>query len=308
MGSKKSLNLTIVFCLCFSSALMADDSKSATTSNAATNSKTAAASLSAGQILEKHIAARGGLQAWHSVQAMSWTGKLDAGSGDSVSRSARFAQAALSPSMRKAPSAKALSALDADALKGEADKQVQLPFVLEMKHPHMSRLEIEFAGKTAVQVYDGTHGWKVRPFLNRNDVEPFTEDEAKSEASKSDIEGPLVGAAAEGTKVALEAVESVEGRDAYRLKLTMKSGNVQHIWIDAQSFLDVKIEGTPRRMDGRMRTVWIYQRDFRPVQGVIVPFVLETAVEGYPNTHKMLIDKVAVNPKLDGGLFTKPKV
>ena len=305
MGSKKSLNLTILFCLCFSSALMADDSKTALGSKSVTASKTAAASLSAVQILVKHIAARGGLQAWRSVQAMSWTGKMDAGSGDSVSRSARFVRAALSA---KAPNAKTLSPADADALKGEADKQVQLPFVLEMKHPHMSRLEIEFAGKTAVQVYDGTHGWKVRPFLNRNDVEPFTEDEAKSEASKSDIEGPLVGAAAEGTNVALEGVEPVEGRDAYRLKLTMKNGSVQHIWIDAQSFLDVKIEGTPRRMDGKMRTVWIYQRDFRPVQGVLVPFVLETAVEGYPNTHKMLIDKVAVNPKLDAGLFTKPKV
>ena len=48
---------------------------------------------------------------------------------------------------------------------------------------------------------------------------------------------------------------------------------MQHIWIDAQSFLDVKVEGTPRRMDGKMRTVWIYQRDFRSEQGIIVPHV-----------------------------------
>ena len=29
-------------------------------------------------------------------------------------------------------------------------------------------------------MYDGTQGWKLRPFLNRNDVEPFTADEARS--------------------------------------------------------------------------------------------------------------------------------
>jgi len=68
----------------------------------------------------------------------------------------------------------------------------------------------------------------------------------------------------------------------------------------------VKIEGTPRRMDGRMRTVWIYQRDFRSVQGVMVPFTLETAVEGYRDTHKMIIEKVGVNPQLDDALFAKP--
>ena len=59
-------------------------------------------------------------------------------------------------------------------------------------------------------------------------------------------------------------------------------------------------------MDGKVRTVWVYQRDFRKVDGVLVPFVLETAVEGYPNTHKMALEKVTVNPKLDESLFTKP--
>jgi hypothetical protein len=59
-------------------------------------------------------------------------------------------------------------------------------------------------------------------------------------------------------------------------------------------------------MDGRMRDVWVYQRDFRPVQGVQMPFLLETAVDGYPGSDKMVIEKVAVNPKLDDALFTKP--
>ena len=120
------------------------------------------------------------------------------------------------------------------------------------------------------------------------------------------MEGPLVDYAAKGTKVELAGVEPVAGRDAYKLKLTLKSGIVQHIWIDAQSFLDVKVEGAPRRMDGRMRSVFTYQSDFRSVDGVKVPFVLETAVDGYREMHKMAIEKVTLNPKLDDALFTKP--
>jgi outer membrane lipoprotein-sorting protein len=137
-------------------------------------------------------------------------------------------------------------------------------------------------------------------------VEPFTPDEAKSEAEKAGMDGPLVDYAAKGTKVERDGVESVEGRDAYKIKLTTKTGNVQHVWIDAKSFLDVKVEGTQRRMDGRMRNVWILQRDFRAVQGLMIPFVLETAIDGFPQTHKIVIDKVAVNPKLDDALFNKP--
>jgi outer membrane lipoprotein-sorting protein len=60
-------------------------------------------------------------------------------------------------------------------------------------------------------------------------------------------------------------------------------------------------------MDGRMHNVVVYQRDFRNVQGLMIPFVLETAVEGYRETHKVNIEKVEVNPKLADSLFTKPQ-
>jgi hypothetical protein len=259
------------------------------------------ANLTAAQIVERHVAARGGAQAWKAVQALQLSGKLEAGRGDSYARSMGY--------VGSSNSRKNASAIKSTAAHGteDTDKQVLLPFTLDMKRPHLSRLEIEFGGKTAVQVYDGTQGWKLRPFLNRNDVEPFTADEARSaEAGREDLEGPLVDYAAKGTKVELQKVEAVEGKEAYKLKLTMKSGAVRHVWIDAKTFLDVKMDGVPRRMDGKMHDVSVYQRDFRKVEGVTIPFVVETAVAGYPDTHKMLIEKAAVNPKLDDALFTKP--
>ena len=289
MLSKKYMLFSALLCLCCSLAVVAEQSK------------TRQANLTAAQIVERNVAARGGLEGWRAVQSMSWSGKLDAGGG-SLERSRRVAEGR----GHRGP-VEVANNNDA-ATKGEANKQPQLPFVLEMKRPGKSRVEIQFAGKTAVQVYDGANGWKVRPFLNRNDVQPFTAEEAKAESEKAELDGPLVDYAAKGTKVELEGVEAVEGRDAYKLKLTTKTGDVQHIWIDTQNFLDVKVEGAPRRMDGRMRTVWIYQRDFRSVQGLMIPFVLVTAVDGYRETHSMVIEKVTVNPKLDDALFTKPKV
>ena len=261
----------------------------------------APAKLSVSQILQKHAAARGGLRAWHGVQAMTWSGKMDAGFADSAARSARYVSSA---TVRKGKAAR--TPPPAEGREG-AEKQVQVPFVLELKRPDRSRIEIEFAGKRAVQIFDGANGWMLRPFLNRDDWEPFSAEQARSQQGKWDLDGPLLDYAAQGTKVELESVEPVEGRDAYKLKLTHKSGEVQHVWIDAKSFLDVKVEGTPRRMDGKMRTVWVTQRDFRSVHGLMVPFVLETAVDGYADTHKMVIDKVALNPKLDDSRFVKPK-
>jgi hypothetical protein len=256
------------------------------------------AKLTAKQIVEKHVSARGGLKAWKSVETLSLSGKMEAGTGDSMARSM---------SVARPVSRKGRREIAAGARNETTEKQVQLPFTLAKQRPNKSRLEIQFAGKTAVQVYDGSNGWKVRPYLNRNAVEPFTPEEAKAQAESDDLDDPLIDHAAKGTKVELAATEKVEGRDAYKLKLTTRTGAVRHVWIDAATFLDVKVQGAPRRMDGKLRDVFVYQRDFRAVQGVKIPFVLETVVDGYPQTHKILVDKVAVNPKLGEAMFAKPK-
>lgn len=268
----------------------------------------AAPQLSVTQIVDKHVAARGGLTAWRAVQTLSVTGKMDVGSGDSLARSLR-ASGFGGVSRRGAAGAAAARDKGADqgAAQSAAEPQVQVPFRLEMKRPRKSRVEIDFAGSTAVQVYDGTNGWKLRPFLNRNDVEPFTAEEAKASNALGDMEGPLIDYAAKGTKVTLEGVEAVGGRNAYKLKLTLKEGTTRQIWVDAQSFLDVKIEGAPRRMDGRMHNVYVHQTDFRSTQGIMLPFAYDTTVEGYPQPHRMTIQTAAVNPKLDDSRFEKPQ-
>ena len=262
----------------------------------------AAPQMSAEEIVARNVSARGGAQAWRAVETLAMTGRMEVGSGDSTTRAIRIASGGGKVARRKA----ALQSGDGPA--NAADQQVQLPFEMDLARPNKSRIEIEFAGKKAVQVYDGSHGWKLRPFLNRNDAEPFTPDEAKAASDKQELDGALVDYSSKGTKLALEGVEPVEGHDAYKIKLTLKSGKVEHVWIDAHSFLDVKLEGAPRRMDGRVHTVWIYQRDFRPVGGVTVPFVLETAVDGYRETHKTTISKITLNPKLAQTVFAKPGI
>ncbi len=256
--------------------------------------------LSAEQVVERHVQARGGLDAWRAVRAISFSGKMDAGRGDSVERSMRVAKGPGAVT-RKARRESATSERQA-----EGEKQVQLPFTLARQIPNLSRLEIEFAGKIAVQVFDGIQGWKLRPFLNRNDVEPLTADEVKLVADDSDLDDPLMDAAAKGRTVTLEGVEKVEGNEAYKLKVR-GAGTERRVWVDTRSFLDVKVEGAPRRMDGKMHAVWTIQRDFRSVQGLKIPFVRETFVDGFPQGHSIVIEKVAVNPALDAATFSKPR-
>jgi hypothetical protein len=134
-------------------------------------------------------------------------------------------------------------------------EEVQLPFVMELKRPRKMRLQLQFSGQTAVEVFDGTNGWKLRAFLNRREVEPYSPDETKIASMQADLDGLLVDYAAKGTQLDLDGMEKVEDRDTYKLKLTLKSGQVTHMWVDAQTFLEAKIEGQPRRLDGTYHPV-----------------------------------------------------
>ncbi|MBI4695281.1 MAG: outer membrane lipoprotein-sorting protein [Gammaproteobacteria bacterium] len=227
---------------------------------------TPAAGITAGQIVDRNIAARGGLAAWRAVETLAYTGSLEAGGKDNTA----------------------------------------LPFVMKLKRAHKSRLELTVKHMTAVQVYDGTQGWKLRPYLNRTDVEPYTPAETKSAAAWEELDGPLVDYAAKGTTVKLLGMQEIEGAKTYVLQLTGKSGVGRRLWIDAKSFLEKKIDGEARKLDGRMHEVAIFYRDYKTENGLQVPRVQETVVEGVKGTHKMTFDKVVVNAPMDDSLFGKP--
>jgi len=270
----------------------------------ATGGETASqAKLSAAAIVEKNVAARGGLQAWRGVQTMLMQGRLGAGGN-------RRATIPVPVPDQKS---------SRQALPTRPAEEVQLPFVMELKRPGKMRMELQFNGQTAIQVYDGANGWKLRPFLNRRVVEPYTTEEMKIWSMRADVDGYLVDYLAKGTQIELVGMEKVEDRDTYKLKLTMKNGQAIHDWIDAQTFLEAKVEGQPRRLDGVSHPVEVYYRDYRPIGVLQIPHILETKVlqaartaKGFKDppvpAEKITIEKVVVNPKLDENHFSKPEI
>jgi hypothetical protein len=265
----------------------------------AADMQSAPAGLSGAQIVDKNVAARGGLQAWRAVQTLSLEGKMGAGGNQ---------RATLHVPMANSKEA-------ANTLPRRPVEEVQLPFLMEMKRPRKVRVELQFHGQTAVQVYDGANGWKLRPFLNRHEPEPFSQEELKIASHQEELDGALVDYAAKGNRVELDGTEKVDGHDTYKLKVIEKSGHTVHVWIDAKTFLETKIDGQPRTLDGAEHPVEVYYHDFRTVDGLQIPFVLETRVLpvgknqlGLRDTpvppEKIIIERVMVNPKLDEKLFS----
>jgi hypothetical protein len=251
-------------------------------------------------ILARNAEARGGLEAWRAVRAMSLSGKLEAGAPRDPLKQA---MAYLKP--QNVAKAEARRALTEGAVQAP-EPQTLLPFTIELQRPRYKRVELVFQGQTAVQVYDGTHGWKLRPFLGRREVEEYSPEEMRQASLETDLDGPLLDYADKGSRVELEGSETIDGKAAHRLKVTLANGQERRVWVDQATALDVRIDGS-RKMDGKLRTAWTTYRDFRKVEGVLVPFLLETTVEGVKGSEKILVERVAINPGLPLGRFAKPE-
>ena len=226
-----------------------------------------AQTLTAAQILERNAAARGGLEAWRKIETMAWTGRVE-----SANRAGR-----------------------------------RMPFLLEQKRPDRTRFEVTVDGQQAVRVFDGTSGWKARPSgKGPPEVQPFTADELKSAHGAPVIDGPLMDYAAKGATISLAGMDEIEGRKAYALGLRLASGSSYRVWIDAESFLELRYDRELVSAEGRRAVTSVYFANYRAIEGLQLPLTIETGTSDGKTRDKLVIEQVALNPRMDDRRFAKP--
>jgi hypothetical protein len=176
----------------------------------------------------------------------------------------------------------------------------------EIARPGRIRTEFVFQGTTGIYAFDGRQGWRVSPLDGSLDAEPLPDDEAAASAEQADIEGPLVDWKAKGHKIERVGTASLPGGPAHDLKVTLKSGGVRHVFVDAATGLIVRMEST-RRVRGRDVALETDFGDYRKTDGVAFPHSIEGSARGRPNRLRIVVDSVEVNPKLDDSRFQMPR-
>jgi len=182
---------------------------------------------------------------------------------------------------------------------------MEAPGVVYVKRPNMARLEFTVQGLTAVQAYDGKTAWAIMPFMGKKDAEAMSADETKEMQEMGDIDGPLVDYKSKGNQVELLGKEKIEGTDAYKLKVTLKNGDVQTFYLDGDSFLEIK-EETKRTVRGTEQEFESSIGDYKEVNGIMVPFAIESSAKGHPEKQKITITKVEMNVPVDDSMFKMP--
>jgi outer membrane lipoprotein-sorting protein len=182
---------------------------------------------------------------------------------------------------------------------------ITAPVVIEVKRPNKARMTFTMMGMENAQGYDGQAGWTFMPIQQQVAPQPASADELKDLQEQADIDGSLVDYKAKGHTVELVGKEPVQGTDTYKLKLTLKSGDVQYEYVNAQTFMPVKLD-TTRVIQGTPVNVETFVSNYKEEGGVLMPHTVEAHVMGV--TQRVTIDKVEMNAQIDDARFKMPEV
>ncbi|HEX4584486.1 MAG TPA: hypothetical protein VH183_06630 [Burkholderiaceae bacterium] len=227
----------------------------------------APADPTADQIVDRSVQARGGPEAWRKVESIVWKGRLE---------SERLSEHAVH-------------------------------FELTEKRPNKVRFEILEPAERVLRVFDGDRGWKVRAGQDgRPTVQPFTEMEVRYAREAPGLNGPLVDVTIKGRTVALEGREKIEGHDCFRLAIRTGLGEKQTVWVDAQTFLELRYDRMAYGEGGPRGVVSVFYRDYRVVEGLALPSLVEIGSPSADKRDRMVVEQVALNPKVPDFAFARP--
>ena len=175
----------------------------------------------------------------------------------------------------------------------------------ENKRPNLVRETFSLQGMTSVQAYDGASGWQVRPFGGRKDPELMGEEDLRPLLLDADFDGPFVNYKEKGNRIEFLGHDTVDGDDAYKLKVTLKNGDILYYYLDPDTNLEIR-EEVQLFVRGSVQEFVVNFGSYKPVNGVMFPFSVSNGPKGTDNLPTTTYDKIEANSALDGAKFAVP--
>jgi outer membrane lipoprotein-sorting protein len=170
------------------------------------------------------------------------------------------------------------------------------------KRPNMQRQEISVAGKKIINGFDGLTAWIINPLVGAVRPIQVTGPQADMIREQSAFDGPLVDYKNQGVTIELVlGTEMMGDQRLIHLKLTSRTQQVTHLYLDAVTYLDAKmtIDTAQMKLDQQF---W----DYREQDGIKVPFLVRTIANGVLQS-EMKLQSVEFNAPIDEAVFKMPK-
>ncbi len=194
---------------------------------------------------------------------------------------------------------------------------MEMAFVQKVKRPGKARIEVLVQGSKMIQAYNGEIGWMIAPWLGTDEPQDMGDDEIDQLKEQADFEGKLWNWKDKVESLEILGKEDMEGTEVYKLKMVEKieltegeeneedaKADVRYIYMDAENFVVLKTQ-LKKIIQGNEIEIEIYQSNYKEVEGIIMPFSMETKMDGKTVT-QITIDTYKLNVEIDDSEFEKP--
>jgi hypothetical protein len=173
--------------------------------------------------------------------------------------------------------------------------------------PNLLRQTVTIQGMTQIEAYDGSSGWRLSPFEGRRDPELLGENQLRGFVEDADFYGPLVDYRTKDNRVEYLGHDTVDGDDAYRLKVTLANGDILYYYLDPDTYLEIRIEKM-EFVRGTVIESVTNLGSYKKVAGVYFPYSMEFggARQDPGDFTKVTLDKIEANVEVDPTLFQMP--
>lgn len=173
------------------------------------------------------------------------------------------------------------------------------------KRPGKFRQDLTLHGKSILRATDGSGAWTLNQLAGQTEAQPLPPEQMDGIAEQADFDKPLVQYKEKGNKVDLVGKEVLDGRSAYKLKVTLKNGVVRYEWIDAETYLESRWQGKVS-VGGKDIEFATSFTDYRAVDGLKFAFQADTQTIGSDQRQKIVFTKIEVNPSIADSWFVRP--
>lgn len=174
--------------------------------------------------------------------------------------------------------------------------------VRSVLHNKGSRQDISVMGMNGYMILTPTAGWNFMPFQGQTAAEPMTAEDVKESQDDLDAQGSLVDYKTKGHTIELIGSEDVEGTDCYKLKVGLKSGRTETVFIDKKTYNMIK-SVTVRKANGQEMEMATTFSNFQKLpEGIVVPMSMNIPLGPGMNVD-FALSKVEVNRALDESIF-----
>ena len=180
-----------------------------------------------------------------------------------------------------------------------------LPSVLELKRPNKSRWEFTLEGQTAVEAFDGKGGWTWIPFAGQTEPQPMSDEESLDAEQQADVDGPLVDYKKKGSRVELLGHDPEFHPEDWKLKVTLKSGEVRFVYLDPKTYLQT-VTVLRRKLEGSEVEVRSEVGDYRKVGAVVLPHTFKASTSDGAQTQTLQFERIDLNVPIDDDRFRMP--